>query len=141
MERVPRQVRVRFSPHTLEYNPRVTRPPRSSTKIKSRAVELRTAPTEAESFLWDRLRDRRLDGVKFRRQHPIGPYIVDLCSPAQKLIIELDGGQHRGQAAEDAERTAELESLGYRVLRFWNDDVLQETDRVLRVIREAVRED
>jgi very-short-patch-repair endonuclease len=118
----------------------VTRPPRSSTQIKSRAAELRAAATKAEAALWEHLRGRRLEGVKFRRQHPIGPYIVDLCSPAQKLIIELDGGQHRGQQAADAERTAKLESLGYRVLRFWNDDVLQETDRVLRVIREAVRE-
>ena len=73
-------------------------------------------------------------GVQFRRQHAIGNYIVDFCSPRRKLIIELDGSQHLDQAEYDLERTQYLEAKGYRVLRFWNNDVMNKIDAVLNVI-------
>jgi very-short-patch-repair endonuclease len=72
--------------------------------------------------------------VKFRRQFPLGPYFVDFCSPERQMIIELDGGQHAQQSNEDQRRTSFLNSLGYRVLRFWNDQVLENTDVVLTEI-------
>src|SRR5262249_48306064 len=93
-----------------------------STRRYSRA--LRGEPTDAEALLWRRLRGRQLNGAKFRRQHPIGPYFADLCCVEARLVIELDGGQHAEQTAEDAGRTAYLGAQGFRVVRFWNDDVL-----------------
>jgi very-short-patch-repair endonuclease len=84
------------------------------------------------------LRDRRLLGVKFSRQVPIGPYVVDFCCREQRLIIELDGGQHASAVADDAGRTAHLERLGYRILRFWNHDALGNTEGVLETIARAL---
>jgi very-short-patch-repair endonuclease len=84
--------------------------------------------------LWFRVRDRRLNGLKFRRQVPIGSYIVDFCCEAARLIVELDGGQHIGHAAQDAIRTADLEARGYLVLRFWDNDVIHNIDGVLETI-------
>jgi very-short-patch-repair endonuclease len=110
---------------------------RSTPKIKHRAVELRHNQTPAEAKLWSRLRAHQLNGVGFRRQHAIGNYIVDFCAPSQKLIIEVDGGQHLEQEEYDAERTAFLTSKGYRVLRFWNNDVLAEIESILNVILDA----
>jgi very-short-patch-repair endonuclease len=78
--------------------------------------------------------------VHFRNQHAIGKYIVDFCAPRRKLIIELDGSQHLEQEAYDAERTAFLESKGYRVLRFWNNQVMNEIEGVLHVIYAALHE-
>jgi very-short-patch-repair endonuclease len=95
---------------------------------------LREAMTDAERALWYRLRAKRLLGWKFRRQQPIGNYIVDFVCHEAKLVIELDGGQHVERADADARRTAWLESQGFRVLRFWNDAVLKETDAVLEEI-------
>jgi very-short-patch-repair endonuclease len=92
---------------------------------------LRRRQTDAERKLWARLRDRRLLGVKFARQVPIGPYVVDFCCRERKLVVELDGGQHAMQKEYDAERTLFLEALGYRVLRFWGNDALGNTDGVL----------
>jgi very-short-patch-repair endonuclease len=92
---------------------------------------LRRRQTDAERRVWARLRDRRLLGAKFVRQVPIGPYIVDFCCRERKLIVELDGGQHAARADYDAGRTALLQALGYRVLRFWDNDVLANTDGVL----------
>ena len=99
-----------------------------------RAAELRREPTPAETKLWARLRAHRLGGIGFRRQHAIGPFIVDYCAPRQKLIIELDGSQHLDQEEYDAERSAFLESMGYRVLRFWNSDVINNVEGVLGII-------
>jgi very-short-patch-repair endonuclease len=99
---------------------------------------LRHRQTDAERRLWARLRDRRLQGAKFARQVPIGPYVVDLCCRELKVIVELDGGQHAAAARADAKRTALLEALGYRVLRFWNNDVLANTDGVLQRIAQAL---
>jgi len=98
------------------------------------AQKLRKSSTDAELRLWLRLKNRNLAGFKFRRQHPIPPYIADFVCLEQKLIVELDGGQHAEQVTRDAERTAYLESKGFRVIRFWNDDALKQTDAVLEEI-------
>jgi very-short-patch-repair endonuclease len=113
----------------------VLMPPKTTTpKIQYRAGELRQNQTEAEAKLWSRLRAHRMAGVQFRRQHAIGNYIVDFCSPRRKLVIELDGSQHLDQAEYDSERTKFLEAKGYRILRFWNNEVMNEIDAVLNVI-------
>jgi very-short-patch-repair endonuclease len=113
----------------------VLMPPKTTTpKMKHRAGELRQNQTEAEAKLWSRLRAHRMAGVQFRRQHAIGNYIVDFCSPRRKLVIELDGSQHLDQVEYDSERTKYLEAKGYRVLRFWNNEVMNEIDAVLNVI-------
>jgi very-short-patch-repair endonuclease len=112
---------------------------RSTAKTMLQAKELRREPTPPEEKLWAQLRGNRLNGVSFRRQHAIGPYITDFCSPKKKLVIELDGSQHLQQQEYDKERTGYLESQGFRVLRFWNDDVLNNMSTVLMVILEAVQ--
>src|SRR5882762_6608753 len=100
------------------------------------ARRLRLTPTDAEIRLWSRLRRKQLEGFRFRRQHPLGPYVVDFFCAEAKLIVEVDGGQH----ADDGEaRTRWLEARGYRVIRFWNNDVLANTDGVLRMILDALR--
>jgi very-short-patch-repair endonuclease len=111
---------------------------RSTPTIMHRAGELRFDPTPAEVKLWARLRAHRLGGVGFRRQHAIGQYIADFCAPSKMLIIELDGSQHLEQREYDEERTAFLESKGYRVLRFYNSDVLSHIEQVLSVILEKI---
>ena len=103
------------------------------------ARTLRVNQTEAEARLWQRLRGRQLDGAKFRRQAPVGPYIADFVCLAAKLIVELDGGQHADNEEADAARTAWLEGRGFRVLRFWNNDALGDTDGVLDEILAALR--
>ncbi len=114
---------------------------RSTGKIFQRATELRNDPTTAEAKLWAYLRLNRLDGMRFRRQHAIGRYVVDFCSPAAKLVIEVDGSEHLQQADQDATRTEFLESQGYRVLRFWNNQVLNDIDGVARAIQQALAKD
>ena len=99
-----------------------------------RAAELRRNQTEAESKLWAHLRAHRANGVHFRRQYAIGKYIVDFCAVRKKLIIELDGSQYLDQEEYDAERTAFLQSKGFRVLRFWNNEVLKNIDDVMAII-------
>jgi very-short-patch-repair endonuclease len=101
------------------------------------ATELRRNTTDAERRLWAALRDRRLAGYKFRRQHPIGPFIVDFACTRHGLIVEADGGQHQEDPC-DARRTAWLESRGWRVLRFWNNDILANTEGVVSTILEAL---
>ena len=103
----------------------------------SRARHLRRHQTEAETALWLRLRNRGLGGFKFRRQVPVGPYVADFLCAECKLIIEADGGQH-ADSAKDMARTRFLESEGYRVLRFWNNDILSNMDGVLEAIRLAL---
>ncbi len=90
--------------------------------------------TDAERLLWRHLRNRELGGYKFRRQRPIGPYILDFVCLEKKLVVEVDGGQHAGQVELDAKRSGYLGEKGYRVLRFWNNEVLKETESVLTVI-------
>jgi len=103
-----------------------------------RARNLRTGQTDAEQLIWCHLRNRRLQGWKFRRQHQIGSYIADFVCTDARLIVELDGGQHGDQVIYDERRTLELEAMGYRVLRFWNNDALKNLDGVLEVILEAL---
>ncbi len=103
-------------------------------RFRSFAKCLRGNQTDAEQRLWKRLRDRQVDQWKFRRQHPIGRYVVDFCSLEGMLIIELNDAQHVEQEKADAERTEYLSRKGFQVLRFWNDDVLKKTDVVLEEI-------
>jgi very-short-patch-repair endonuclease len=94
-------------------------------------------PTHAEIRLWSRLRRKQLRGFRFRRQHPIGRYVVDFFCPEAKLIVEVDGGQP-SQSARDAVRTQWLQERDYRVLRFWDNDVLANTDGVVASILETL---
>ena len=94
--------------------------------MTARAKQLRRNATDAEQKLWRHVRNRQLGGHRFRRQQPLGPYIVDFVCLELKLIVEVDGGQHAGQVDRDEERTAWLESQGFRVLRLWNTQVLTE---------------
>jgi very-short-patch-repair endonuclease len=105
-----------------------------------RARILRRNQTDAERKLWYALRSRRFDGFKFRRQVPIGPYFADFACMRERLIIEADGGQHGWRSEEDAERTKILEGHGFRVLRFWNTEILTNLDGVLTLIRLALPE-
>jgi len=102
---------------------------------------MRHEPTDAERVLWQRLRHLNVAGSHFRRQATIGPYFADFACHASRLVIEPDGGQHNEALglARDARRTAELESRGYRVLRFWNNEVLGNVDGVMETIAAAVR--
>ena len=102
------------------------------------ARELRKRQTDAERALWNKLRSKQIEGVKFRRQQPIGPYIVDFVSLERKLIIEIDGGQHneRKVREKDQEREEWLKEKGYQTLRFWNNDVLTNIEGVLERIKE-----
>jgi len=105
------------------------------------ARNLRAIQTEAETRLWMRLRDRQLGGAKFRRQVPVGPYVADFACYSARLIVELDGGQHAANADADARRTEWLESQGFRVVRFWNNDVMANIEGVMERISAALRED
>jgi very-short-patch-repair endonuclease len=105
--------------------------------IRVKARQLRRDQTYAEQTLWARLRDRQLCGAKFRRQHPIGPFVADSCCTQGKVVVELDGGQHAEDVAADEKRSRFLEAKGYRVLRFWNHDVLGNTEAVLERIAEC----
>jgi very-short-patch-repair endonuclease len=106
---------------------------------KARGRAMRSAPTDAERKLWWHLRYRlALPNTHFRRQVHLGRYIVDFVCHALKIIIEVDGGQHSEQSKHDARRTQFLESEGYRVLRFWNNEVLSNIDGVLEVIQSAI---
>jgi very-short-patch-repair endonuclease len=100
------------------------------------ARRLRRGSTDAERRLWRHLRSRQLEGAKFVRQFPIGPHVADFACRTAHLVIELDGGQHSPDA--DAARTEIIEAFGYRVIRFWNNDVLQNTDGVLEAIRQEL---
>jgi very-short-patch-repair endonuclease len=104
-----------------------------SSNQRSRARAMRGAPTDSELRLWRLLRDRRLSGFKFRRQVPVGHYIVDFLCVGAKLIVEADGSQH-AESSRDKARDAYLESQRWKVLRFWNNEVLQNREGVLETI-------
>jgi len=114
--------------------------PSLSPGILERCRSLRKNATNAENMLWQLLRNRQLLGFKFRRQHPVAGYVADFYSHEARLVIELDGGGHADdkQAAYDADRTRNLEALGLRVIRFWNSQVLQETQAVLETIADKL---
>ncbi len=113
------------------------RPPRSNSKNRTRAIELRKESTPAEAKLWAYIRNDKL-GVNFRRQHAIGTFIPDFVCIQSKLIIELDGSQHLEQKDYDDERTKHFKSLGYQVIRFWNNQVMNDINGVIKAIHFAL---
>ncbi len=108
--------------------------PRNS--LNSFARELRNNSTDAERILWRYLKNSQIEGVKFRRQQPIEAYIVDFVSFDKRIVIELDGGQHAENEEYDKQRDACLYANGFVVLRFWNNEVIENIEGVLEVIRE-----
>jgi len=104
-----------------------------------RAKALRKSMTDAERVLWYSLRNRRLGGFKFRRQKPIGAYIVDFVCIEKKLIIEVDGGQHKTNIEHDKKRSEYLTKNGYKIIRFWNNEVLKEKEAVLHQIMKSLK--
>jgi very-short-patch-repair endonuclease len=108
--------------------------------IRSYAREMRNRMTDAEALLWMMLRNRRIAGAKFRRQHPVGRYILDFYCDEKRLGIELDGGQHSEAVEYDKQRDSWLRVQGIQVLRFWNNQMLTETEVVLEVIYQAIVE-
>lgn len=111
----------------------------SVSMMKTLARSLRQNQTDAERIIWNHLRNRQIQGCKFRRQQVIGPYIADFLCMEPKLIIEIDGGQHLNNP-NDVVRSQYLNQLGYNVLRFWNHEVLQETPAVVEKIRISINE-
>ncbi|MFA6042742.1 MAG: endonuclease domain-containing protein [Patescibacteria group bacterium] len=111
-----------------------------STKRTSQARALRKNQTETEAILWQHLRAHRFSGVKFRRQYPIGPYIADFCAPSCRLIVEVDGSGHEvpEQRMHDVRRDTWLSEQGWKVLRFWNNEVGSELEAVLEKIFESI---
>jgi len=108
--------------------------------VSTIACRLRKNSTDAERHLWWRLRQRQLAGFRFRRQVPLGPYIADFVCLSAKLIVEVDGGQHAERPEQDERRSAWLAANGFDVLRFWNNDVLGNTEGVLEAILRALEE-
>jgi very-short-patch-repair endonuclease len=116
------------------------RPAKLPEDIRTFAREMRGRMTDAEALLWMLLRNRRIAGAKFRRQHPVGRYILDFCCDEKKLGIELDGGQHGEAIGYDQQRDSWLQTHGIRILRFWNNQMLAETEVVMEVIYRAIVE-
>jgi len=114
---------------------------RLKPQAKHRSRRLRLEPSDAEQILWQCLRNRQVGNFKFRRQHPLGRYVLDFVCLEAKLVIKLDGGQHLDRADYDQKRTRWLEQKGFHVLRFWNHDVINNREDVLDVIWRALRLD
>jgi len=106
--------------------------------LRTRARDLRLHSTEAERVLWRRLSARKVAGVRFNRQVPIGPFICDFVARSMKLIVEIDGGQHAIEVEQDAQRTRFLAGQGSRVIRFWNNDVMERIEGVILEIERAI---
>jgi len=100
---------------------------------------MRQHPTRAEAFLWECIRLKKLNGYKFRRQHIIGTYIVDFYCPKRKLVVEVDGPIHQKQQVYDQSREDNLIAMGYKILRFTNDEVIHHTDEVLKKIKDHLQ--
>lgn len=113
----------------------------TTPEIQAAARRLRRNMTPAEKKLWQALKGKQLDGLKFRAQHPVGPFILDFYCPTCKLVVELDGSVHEGQANYDDARTQHLHHYNYRVIRFCNEEVLQNLPSVLKRILEAAWEE
>jgi very-short-patch-repair endonuclease len=111
-----------------------------SDRARGQAKELRREMTEAEKKIWYRLRSRQTEGYRFRRQVPLGRFIADFVCHEAKLIVEIDGGQHEPLSEQEMHRTRFLEGQGYRILRFWNNEVLQNPDAVQAVIARELRQ-
>ena len=107
--------------------------------IRSKARQLRRNPTDVERLLWQKLRFWQVDDYKFRRQQPLGNYIVDFVCLQKRLIVELDGGQHADKANYDTQRDAWLRDQGFSILRFWNNDVLNNIDGVMELIVKSLQ--
>lgn len=110
---------------------------KTSRTVRTRAKELRVMQTPAERMLWRVLRDRSVNGLKFRRQHPLDGFVLDFFCPEAKLCVELDGGVHDARQERDADRTGQLEARGLRVIRFRNEEVEHDMPSVLRRIARA----
>ena len=109
----------------------------SEPSLHDRANEMRKQATPSEKRIWRRLRNRQLNGLKFRRQHVIAPYVVDFCCIEKRLIIEIDGDDHAGREEQDESRTLKLAEQGYRVIRFTNNQVKADIEAVLLEIIRA----
>ena len=105
----------------------------------NQARRLRRNQTETEKIFWSRVRNRQLEGFKFKRQYPIGHFVVDFLCFEARLVIELDGGQHDERRAADLNRTQKIEAVGYRVVRFWNNDVNENIEAVLNSVLNAIK--
>ncbi len=112
----------------------------NSKNLKTLARNLRKNQTDTEQILWSHLRNRQVADCKFRRQYPIGAYIVDFVCLSKNFIIELDGSQHLDAKNHDAARTKFLNDKGFKVIRFWNNDVLENTEAVLEKIYNVLME-
>jgi very-short-patch-repair endonuclease len=106
---------------------------------RTRARQLRKNPTDAERLLWRKLRFWQVEGLKFRRQQPLGPYIVDFVCLEKRLVVEVDGGQHAENANYDTQRDDWLHDQGFVVLRFWNNDVLKNIDSVVEQVIKTLK--
>ncbi|MEW6516108.1 MAG: endonuclease domain-containing protein [candidate division FCPU426 bacterium] len=106
--------------------------------MKDFRKQLRENMTDVERKLWYSLKDRRFGGLKFRRQHPIGPYVVDFYCAEKHLVVELDGGQHAMNEKQDQEWSRYLELQGYKIIRFWNNDIQNNIEGVLQRLSEYI---
>jgi very-short-patch-repair endonuclease len=113
---------------------------KNTEELQQRARELRKEMTQAEQVLWAAVRGRRMAGLRFRRQHPVGRFVLDFYCPAAKLCVEVDGDIHDEQAERDQERTSVLAAGGYRVLRFRNEEVMTALPSVLTRIESAAKQ-
>jgi very-short-patch-repair endonuclease len=114
-------------------------PDKGAKRPTARSRKLRHNPTPAEQKLWARLSARQIAGTRFNRQFPIGPFICDFVSRSAMLVVEADGGQHAEQEEEDRKGTEYLRSRGYRVVRFWNNDIIENIDGVVETIERILR--
>ena len=112
----------------------------TSRELEQTARDMRREPTHAEEVLWGALQKKQVAGLKFRRQHPVGRFVLDFYCPSHRLVVEVDGEVHDSQQERDTERTRILETHGYRVLRFRNHQVLRELPDVVRRIADAAAE-
>jgi very-short-patch-repair endonuclease len=112
---------------------------RTSASIQQRAKEFRQKMTRTEQMLWERLRNRQLSGLKFRRQHPLGPFITDFYCAEKRLVVEIDGNIHYLQRVQDEQQTRQFEEFGYRVIRFRNEEVETNISLVLKKILETCK--
>ena len=110
---------------------------RTPAQTQQQARELRQEMTPAEKLLWSHLRNKQLNGLKFRRQHPLGPFVADFYCAERRLVVEIDGDIHDLQPERDAARTEQFEQYGYHVIRFRNEQVLNNIESVLRAIESA----
>ena len=119
-----------------------SRKPPTAKQSLGNARYARRHPTDAEACLWRQLRRKQLAGLSFRRQHPVGRYLLDFYCHEARLAVELDGGEHAeaSHLQRDTERTAKLQAMGIRVVRFWNHDVLGNVEGVMQAIRQALEE-